>query len=262
MIKRRWHFAIDRFKENPYQVFIRSSERIGAKFFKIKKPMPLSTGIEEVNMKALTIVSLFIVPFLLLGCNSAGKTTAQHPAITTTTSPPAATSPPQVATSPIPPSTKSSIPATASPTTAPASTTRPASTIAFITAEDLYENYVKPHYDPETLITDNANYATVDARDMDSWNAAHIPDALSISPNIDNIPAGAEAIRLQLLMIPKDKLIVFYDDNLDIAPALAQQFLDMNASKHLGYDPANVKILAKGFVRWMELNYPNKNLSQ
>jgi hypothetical protein len=97
---------------------------------------------------------------------------------------------------------------------------------------------------------------------MDSWNAAHIPEALSIVPNTDNTPSGAAAIIMQLQMIPKDKLIVFYDDNLDLAPALAQQFLGLNISSRLGYDPANVKILAGGFVRWMALNYPNKNLSQ
>jgi rhodanese-related sulfurtransferase len=194
-----------------------------------------------------------MLPLLLLGCNGSDQTTNT-----------AIMPKPQVATSTFSTGTKSTVTTTAPPpTTTPAKTiNQPASTISLITAEDLYENYVKPHYDPETLITDNANYATVDARDMDSWNAAHIPDALSIVPNTDNTPAGAELVRLQLLMIPKDKLIVFYDDNLDLAPALAQQFLDINASKHLGYDPANVKILAKGFVKWMELNYPNKNLSQ
>jgi rhodanese-related sulfurtransferase len=61
-------------------------------------------------------------------------------------------------------------------------------------------------------------------------------------------------ILFSLRALPKDKLIVFYDNGGrdTLAGAVAQALIDLKE----GYDPENVKVLWQGFDRWRELNYP------
>ncbi len=52
--------------------------------------------------------------------------------------------------------------------------------------------------------------------------------------------------------LPRDKLIVFYDDFEDLAPILAKTLLSLN----LGYDPSKLKVLKGGINLWIEKGYP------
>jgi rhodanese-related sulfurtransferase len=166
-------------------------------------------------------------------------------------------------TTTLPPTSVTSLPPVTPSNTTPATTvSQSGSNIPLITVDDLYNNYVKLHFNPESMVTENPNYVTVDAREIEGWNGAHIPAAINIIPNIYNTAVGADAIKNELITLPKDVLIVFYDDFQDLAPALAQEFLDLNKTMNLGYDPANVKVLAGGFNDWSEKHYPTMSAEQ
>ena len=67
-------------------------------------------------------------------------------------------------------------------------------------------------------------------------------------------PILTKIVMLDLRFLPKDKLIIFYDsgDKDKVAASMAQVLIDLKE----GYDPANIKVLWRGFDRWMELDYP------
>jgi hypothetical protein len=135
-------------------------------------------------------------------------------------------------------------------------------TIKLITVEELYA-MVKVFYNEDLGDTyETAPYATVDCRIINGWNLAHIPQAVSIEPNIYHTESGLATIESNLKMLPKGKLLVFYDDDLEMAPALANLFLELNKNEDLGYDPLNVRILKEGFVAWMDLKYPTRSAAQ
>jgi rhodanese-related sulfurtransferase len=213
-------------------------------------------------MKTRILISLLIVPLLLAGCGGGEETTASQ---TTMVQPPVTTS---TAPTSIKPTALPSASVTPATTLTPTKTatispgTQPVSTIPSITSKELYEGYVKLHFNPVSLVTENPNYVTVDAREIEGYNKSHVPATISIIPNSYNTSVGADAIKNQLITLPKGELIVFYDDDMALAPGLAQQFLDLNKSMSLGYDPANVKILAGGFGSWRELNYPTMSAEQ
>ena len=97
----------------------------------------------------------------------------------------------------------------------------------------------------------------VDARDTYDWDTGRIPSAENI-PNILDTPMGIRARENQLKLLPKDRLLVFYDDTgSSLAVDLAQQLIDLDA----GYDLDNIRILELGFARWKELLYPTSAAS-
>jgi rhodanese-related sulfurtransferase len=227
-------------------------------------------------MKTGILISFLVVPLLFVGCSRAQETTAPpitkvQPTMTTSMTPQPTNTQPAVSSSIVPSSSKvTTMPptsVTSAPPVTPSSTpsttvTQSGSNIPSITVDDLYNNYVKLHFNPESMVTENPNYVTVDAREIEGWNGAHIPAAISIVPNIYNTEVGADAIKNELIVLPKDVLIVFYDDFQDLAPALAQEFLDLNKTMNLGYNPANVKVLAGGFNYWSEKHYPTMSAEQ
>jgi rhodanese-related sulfurtransferase len=213
-------------------------------------------------MKIGFIPSLLMITLLLAGCGGSAETTAPQ---TTMVQPPVTTS----ATAPITQSTVSppvsvtaSLPSTPTNTVTTKTATQSVSTIPLITSAELYDGYVKLHFNPVSLVTENPNYVTVDAREIEPYNASHVPATVSIIPNIYNTSVGSDAIKNQLITLPKGVLIVFYDNDMDLAPGLAQQLLDLNKSMSLGYDSANVKVLSGGFGSWRELNYPTMSAEQ
>ena len=206
-------------------------------------------------MKRSMLLGLLIVPLLLVGCakettpptTNLVVPTTTAPVVTTTTKP--ATSAP--VTTALPPPTTSKTPVSTA-----------TSAFKMISADDLYA-LVKVSYDPLSMATDaNAPYVTVDARLVDSWNIAHIPAAISIPPNSYNTDIGQQEIEYLLQNLPKGKLVVFWDDFVDVAPVLAQQFVDLNAKKNWGFDVSQIRILSGGFDAWNEKNYPNLSAAQ
>jgi rhodanese-related sulfurtransferase len=198
--------------------------------------------------------------YLLLGVMCAGCASA------TTTAPPATTTIP--ASSVIAPPTSKVAETTAtippaSTTILPSSVTTPMTSkvmptftavIPYITAEEL-----KVLYDTGNPNGDYFPYALVDVRVQPKWDTAHIQTAVCLPPNIRNDELVQQSIVANLMLLPKDELIVFYDDNSEIeATALAQFFISLDA----GYDPANVKILKGGYDRWQELGYPGRSAAQ
>jgi hypothetical protein len=61
-----------------------------------------------------------------------------------------------------------------------------------------------------------------------------------------------------LRALPKDKLIIFYDNECNdmLAAAAAQALLDLDE----GYALKNIKVLWQGFKRWRDLDYPFEQL--
>ena len=105
----------------------------------------------------------------------------------------------------------------------------------------------------------SGDVVVVDSRDMGVYNDGYIPGAKNItSPSIQ--PALLESVKVQLGMLPKDKLLVFYGDQDGEAEAvaLAQTLIGLNA----GYDTNNIKVLEGGFNQWLNLGYPSDVVSQ
>jgi hypothetical protein len=211
---------------------------------------------------------LLIAPLLLIGCGGTQTTTTPTTVVQVTTT---------AATTPVV-ATTSSTSTTAKPTTTPVVTSTPPATTAsttskppnptvtsafkYISADDLYA-LVKVSYDPLTMTTDgNAPYVTVDCRVLESWNISHIPSAVSIVPNTYNTAVGEEEIKFGLSNLPKGKLIVFWDDFVDLAPGLAQRFVDFNKSNNLGYDTSQIRVLSGGYSAWTAKSYPTLSAEQ
>jgi rhodanese-related sulfurtransferase len=106
------------------------------------------------------------------------------------------------------------------------------------------------------------NYATIDARGIAEYDQAHIPAAININPAIYGTDSEKQSIVNNLITLPQGVLLVFFDDNMDYAPGLAQQFLDLNKSRNLGYDPANVKIMSGGYAAWTAKDLPSLSSAQ
>ena len=97
------------------------------------------------------------------------------------------------------------------------------------------------------------SYILVDLRFPSIYDSKHLPGAINISffptPTLTQ-----EQIDNLLLGLPKDKLIIFYcpcygDEE---SAATVDKLIKMDAS----YATGNVKVLWKGFWRWVELGYP------
>lgn len=93
----------------------------------------------------------------------------------------------------------------------------------------------------------------VDTRSPASFKLQRLPGAINI-PNSPESPVTETWITSTLLGLPRDKLIVFYCDcpDDDTSASLADKLIKLDAS----YATANIKILWKGYWRWLELGYP------
>jgi rhodanese-related sulfurtransferase len=96
---------------------------------------------------------------------------------------------------------------------------------------------------------DGSKVVIVDTDDSISYAAEHIKGAVNITydPTTD-----ASAEDQSLTALPGDKMIVFYCNcphEEDSAPLVLEM-------QQLGYDPAKVKALEGGLVRWEQLGYP------
>jgi rhodanese-related sulfurtransferase len=93
----------------------------------------------------------------------------------------------------------------------------------------------------------------LDVRGQSSFKVAHIPGAMNI-PLYPEAPLTQDMVNMSLLGLPRDKLVVLYcgcpgDEE---SGEMAQNILKMNSE----FDPGNIKVLWKGYLRWRELDYP------
>jgi rhodanese-related sulfurtransferase len=94
------------------------------------------------------------------------------------------------------------------------------------------------------------DFVSVDVRDTNSFDNGHVAKSSSIPHDTNQ-----DIIANQLALLPKDALIVFYDDGHELdAAIMAQRLIDRQS----GYDPGKILILSDGFRRWMELAYPQE----
>jgi rhodanese-related sulfurtransferase len=221
-------------------------------------------------LKNRIMICLLIAPLLLIGCGGTKTTTSPTTTIQVTT--PTATTPMATTTSPAStttqPTTSTPVVTSPPPTTTASITSKPptsatvTSAFQYISADDLYA-LVKVSYNPLTMTTDgNAPYITIDCRVLESWNISHIPSAVSIVPNTYDTAVGEEEIKYGLSNLPKGKLLVFWDEFVDLAPALAQRFVDLNKSNNWGYDTTQIRILSGGFSAWTGKQYPTLSAEQ
>jgi rhodanese-related sulfurtransferase len=131
--------------------------------------------------------------------------------------------------------------ATRTPSTtiaSPTLTTKPSPNLQRISAEQLKQK----------IDQGDRDFITVDVRDINSFDNGHVAKSSNIPQDTNK-----DIIANQLIVLPKDMLIVFYDDGDELdAAEMAQRLIDFRS----GYDPAKIVILSDGFNRWMELAYP------
>jgi rhodanese-related sulfurtransferase len=185
---------------------------------------------------------------LAVSCGGAQATEQSTvPAITTnapTTS--KTTSAPSVNTG-VPSSTQT---AALPPTTSAAP--KPPSSFTYIIDTDLLAMLNK------ALDTGIENYVAVDVRILEDFNTAHVQLAINIPPDLYNTQAGNESILNDLKMLPTNQLIIFYDEDEDAAPQMAQKLLDLN----LGFKKDNIRILKGGMRKWMAEGLPTRSAEQ
>lgn len=99
------------------------------------------------------------------------------------------------------------------------------------------------------LLARKADVVLIDTQAAENYRMWHIPTAVNIPYSIGDDPAEHE---LLLVDLPMDRLIVIYclceegSDSARVALSLRQ----------LGFDPARVKVLEGGLVKWDEAGYP------
>jgi rhodanese-related sulfurtransferase len=217
-------------------------------------------------LKAKFLIGLLVIPLLMIGCSKTPATTV--PPTTEVVVPPttvkttAPTSTPPVVSTTAKVSTTAPVVSTTPPVVSTTKPVQPTTNLPTITPQDYYNNYVVKSYNPDTMKTVNPNYLSIDARGIDQYNQSHIPDAFNINPVVYGTDSEKQSIINNMLMLPKGVLLVFFDDDMTLAPGLAQSFLDLNQSRNLGYDPAMVKVLAGGFTAWRAADYPGLSAAQ
>ena len=103
------------------------------------------------------------------------------------------------------------------------------------------------------MIDRGDSFVLVDVRYPSIYQLKHLPGAINIP--FFPMPSLTQAqIDNLLLGLPKDKLSIFYcacpgDEE---SAGAADKLIKMDA----GYNAANVKVMWKGFWKWIELGYP------
>jgi rhodanese-related sulfurtransferase len=190
-------------------------------------------------MKSTVIASLLVISLLLAGC---GGTQAATPS-TSAVKPVATTAAPAAATT-----ATTKPPATGAQVSAPAATLPKG--VKYITPEELYPQY---KVGDETLLW---TYQSVDTRETGPFNKGHIRNAVNIPPDTYNTASAKESIITGLKDLPKDNMIVFYDDAEINAIALAGQLAGM------GYDNLDIRVLKGGMDAWTAAGYPSRSAEQ
>jgi rhodanese-related sulfurtransferase len=92
-----------------------------------------------------------------------------------------------------------------------------------------------------------STFILIDTRDETVFKKGHIAGAIDIP-----VAGPEETVNGQLTALPKDKLIIVYCDcAFDSKSAdLAQKLIDK------GYNIANIRVLWKGYFKWLQLGYP------
>lgn len=99
------------------------------------------------------------------------------------------------------------------------------------------------------LLERKADVVVIDTQAAENYRMWHIPTAVNVPYSVGDDPTEHE---LLLVDLPMDRLIVVYclceegSDSARVALGLRQ----------LGFDPARVKVLEGGLVKWDEAGYP------
>lgn len=96
----------------------------------------------------------------------------------------------------------------------------------------------------------------VDTRWEGSFRREHIKGAVNI-PDAPLPPLTEEIVAIKLESLPRSKPAVFYCDCHDDegSAGLALKLIGT------GFDAGKVKVLSKGWQRWLELGYPKEDFS-
>ena len=99
------------------------------------------------------------------------------------------------------------------------------------------------------LLERKADVVVIDTQAAENYRMWHIPTAVNVPYSVGDDPTSHE---LLLVELPMDRLVVVYclceegSDSARVALSLRQ----------LGFDPARVKVLEGGLVKWDEAGYP------
>jgi rhodanese-related sulfurtransferase len=93
----------------------------------------------------------------------------------------------------------------------------------------------------------------VDTRSSENYKLDHLPGAINI-PFASGVPSIPVSLTSLLSNTPENKLVIFYCDcsEDDTSAQMAQNYLTLKT----GAAARNVKVLWKGYWRWLELGYP------
>jgi rhodanese-related sulfurtransferase len=117
------------------------------------------------------------------------------------------------------------------------------STVPMITCEEL-----------KKMMDEGADLVLVDTRLESGFQRdPHIPGAINI-PDTTLPPMTEMTIEAKLMSLPWDQTVVFYCDCSDESGSiyLAEKLINT------GFDAENVRVLAGGLIRWLELGYPTE----
>ena len=93
----------------------------------------------------------------------------------------------------------------------------------------------------------------IDSRSEYKLKMGYLPGAISIRYAINSpYPGEEEEMDGKLAALPNDKMKVLYCDCArdEESAAMARRLVDR------GYDISNIRVLWKGYFRWLELGYP------
>lgn len=99
------------------------------------------------------------------------------------------------------------------------------------------------------MIDTGSDFILIDTRSDKSFKLDHLPGAIDITLN----GSQPEWLNAQLAAIPEKKIAVFYCDCPDDieSATLAEKLILLRSGNQ-----SNVKVLWKGYYRWLELGYP------
>ena len=95
---------------------------------------------------------------------------------------------------------------------------------------------------------DEADFILVDVRDEAQFTKEHLKGAINIAYR----GANDETTKNKLLALPDNKLKIFYCDWGQDGESASSALILIEA----GYKIENIKVIWKGYFRWLELGYP------
>jgi rhodanese-related sulfurtransferase len=93
----------------------------------------------------------------------------------------------------------------------------------------------------------------VDTRSSENYKLGHLPGAFNIPYNSD-LSSTETSLTSLISGTPRTKLVIFYCDCAedDTSALMAEKYLTLKT----GVAAENIKVLWKGYWRWLELGYP------